>query len=344
MMEVPARLAAMPSPPGKSFMKLGGPIRLVVSIALVPVALTHVTSGLGAQQTPQQPPIRSGARTVAVYATVTDKDGRLVPDLGREAFEVRDNGKPQPLTVFSNEIQPITIVMMLDRSGSMRGNVGLVEKAAAEFIRRLRPEDKARIGTFAERIEIEPAEFTNDQRQLLDILQSEVPVRGPTPLWNAVNMALDELRGQDGRKVVLIFSDGGDSPMNFGKTNKSIMDVMRGAQQDDVMVYAIGLSQTVIQRPSGGGGIGAMTGSMTMARPDPGLATVADDTGGGYFELTRADDLASTFARVAEELRHQYALGFEPPKLDDKMHDLDVRINGRGMKVRARKEYFAKKQ
>jgi hypothetical protein len=68
---------------------------------------------------------------------------------------------------------------------------------------------------------------------------------------------------------------------------------------------------------------------------------VADDTGGGYFELTRADDLGATFAAVADELHHQYALGFEPVKLDDKMHKLEVRVAGRGLKVRARTEYFA---
>ena len=240
-------------------MKLGVPTRFIVPVAVVTIALTHAT---WAQQTPQQP-IRSGARTVAVYATVTDKDGRLVPDLEREVFEVRDNGKPQPLTVFSNEIQPLSIVMMLDRSGSMMGNAGLVQRAAAEFVKRLRPEDKARVGAFGERIEIEPAEFTSDQQQLLRALQSEVPVKGPTPLWNATNQALEALRGQDGRKVVLIFSDGGDSPMNFGKSNSSIMDIMRGAQQDDVMVYSIGLSQTAIRRGSGNaaaGGIGALTG------------------------------------------------------------------------------------
>jgi VWFA-related protein len=344
MMEGPARIAAPPLAHGKSFMKLGVPSRIIVPVVLLNVALTHA---MWAQQTAQQPPIRSGAKTVAVYATVTDKEGRLVPDLERDAFEVRDDGKPQPLTVFSNEIQPLSIVMMLDRSGSMMGNAGLVQRAAAEFVKRLRPEDKARIGAFGERIEIEPAEFTSDQQQLLRALQSEIPVKGPTPLWNATNQALDTLRGQEGRKVVLVFSDGGDSPVNnFSKSNSTIMDIMRGAQQDDVMVYSIGLAQTAIRRGSGNpaaGGFGALTGAMTVVRPDPGLATIADETGGGYFELTRADDLGSTFARVAEELRHQYALGFEPPRLDDKMHDLDVKVSGKGMKVRARKEYFAKK-
>jgi VWFA-related protein len=281
---------------------------------------------------------------VAVYATVTDKDGRLVPDLEREAFEIRDNGKPQPLTVFSNEPQPISVVMMLDRSGSMRGNFRLVEKAAEEFVARLRPDDKARIGSFAERIDIQPEDFTSDHQELLGILRSDLPVMGPTPLWNALDAAVGALQGQDGRKVVLVFTDGADAPMNLRLNNLSIMDVMRRAQEEDVMVYGIGLQRTVVQRPTGGGGFGGLTGRMTSLRPDPGLATLADDTGGGYFELTRADDLGSTFARVAEELHRQYAAGFEPPKLDDKMHELDVRVTVRGMKVRARKEYFASRQ
>ena len=94
----------------------------------------------------QQAPIRSGARTVAVYTTVADKDGRLIPDLARDEFEIYDNGKLQPTTVFSSELQPITVVMMLDRSGSMRGNFGLIEAAGEAFVRRLHPEDKARGG------------------------------------------------------------------------------------------------------------------------------------------------------------------------------------------------------
>jgi Ca-activated chloride channel homolog len=314
------------------------------SIAPIFVALVVVTQltfdGRAAQQ---QPPFRSGAKTVAVYATVTDKDGRLVPDLAREAFEIRDNSKPQPLSVFSNDVQPITVVMMLDRSSSMRGNFGLVEHAAEEFVRALGPKDKARIGSFADQIVIQPEQFTSDHDQLIRTLRSDMPVTGPTPLWNAVDQAIAALREQEGRKVVLVFSDGGDAPANFRLNNRSIMDVMRDAQQQDVMVYAIGLQSTMLRGP-GGGGIGGLQGMMSSTRPDPGLATVADDTGGGYFELTRAENLASTFARVADELHRQYALGFEPPKLDDKMHKLEIRVSERGSKVRARKEYFAARQ
>lgn len=291
----------------------------------------------------QQPTFKSGARTVAVYATVAQKDGRLVTDLAREAFEIRDEGKPQPITVFSTEVQPVSVVVMLDHSGSMRGNVGLVEQAAEAFIKNLGPGDTARIGTFADRIVIQPESFTSDQGTLIRILRSGQPVIGPTPLWNALDMAVEGLRGREGRKVVLVFSDGGDAPMNLSLNNRSIMDVMRNAQRDDVMVYAIGLQTTVLLGPSPRGGMGSMSGSMTSVRPDPGLARIAEDTGGGYFELNRSENLAATFAAVADELHRQYALGFEPPRLDDKMHKLDVRVNRKGMNVRARKEYFAAK-
>jgi VWFA-related protein len=232
---------------------------------------------------------------------------------------------------------------MLDRSGSMRGNVRLVEQAAEAFVTNLGPGDAARIGTFADRIVIQPEAFTSDKNALLRILQSDRPVTGPTPLWNAIDEAIAALREREGRRVVLVFSDGGDSPANLSLKNSSIMDVMRSAQQDDVMVYAIGLQTTVLLGRNSRGGMGSM-GSMTSIRPDPGLARIADETGGGYFELTRADDLAATFAAVADELHHQYALGFEPPRLDDRLHKLDVRVTQPKLKVRARKEYFAGRQ
>ena len=334
MIEGPATLAAIDRRIRYNIMHSGP------SILVVATAITYAAA-ISAQQ---QPPIRSGARTVAVYATVTDDDSRLVPDLEREAFEIRDNGKAQPIVVFSNDIQPITVVMMLDRSGSMRGNVGLVEHAAGEFVRRLNPDDKARIGSFAERIEIQPEGFTTDKQALLGLLRSDRPPQGPTPLWNAVDKAFDALREEDGRKVVLVFSDGGDAPANFAFNNRSVMDVMRRAQQEDVMVYAIGLQTTMLPSSSPGRGPGGFAGRMGVQQPDPALATVAEHTGGGYFELTRADDLAATFARVADELHRQYALGFEPPKLDDKMHKVNVRVNADGMKVRARREYFARRE
>ena len=307
----------------------------VLSVLTV-VAVVALCNAAGSAT--QQPTFKSGAKTVAVYATVSDGKGRLVPDLAREDFEVYDNGKLQPITIFSNDIQPITVVVMLDRSGSMQGNFKLVEFAGEAFVRRLIAGDKARVGSFGSKIELYPNDFTNNQDELIRILRNGLQHAGPTPLWNAVDTAITNLLPQEGRRVVLVFTDGADNPGNFKLNNLSVMDVLDRAQRENVMIYAVGLESRGGGGFPGRGGFGAMTQG-----PDPGLPTIAEETGGGYFELRRAEDLATAFSRVAEELHRQYAIGFEPAKLDDKTHKLEVKIKKPGMKVRARKNYRAAK-
>ena len=298
----------------------------------------------------QQPPFRSGIKTVAVYATVSENNGRLAPDLARDDFEIREDGKVRPLTIFASENQPITIVVMLDKSGSMRASYGLVRAGAEAFVRRLTAGDKARIGTFSNKIVMEPEDFSNNQDGLVQILRSGDRPEGPTPLWNAANEAVGALATQQGRRVVLLFTDGADNPGNFKTNNLSLMDVMDRAQREDVMVYAIGLESRMPPQTGGGGmARGGLSGgfgggnAFGIQRPDPGLPTIAGETGGGYFELRTADDLSGTFARVAEELHRQYALGFEPANLDGKTHKLEVKVKKPGLKVRARKHYVASK-
>ena len=318
-------------------------------VALVCVSLTA-----------QEPTFRGGNRTVAVYATVTGPDGRLVPDLSRDAFSILDNGKRQDLTLFANDVQPITVVMLLDRSVSMRANFTLVEQAAERFVEALQPSDKARIGSFSNRIQVDPRDFTSSHDELIDILRHELQPEGPTPLWNAINVGITALLHQQGRRVVLVFTDGMDAPFNPAAQNNSLKDVMKRAEEEDVMVYAIGLASSDARGfgyggyPRGGfgrggfgrGGFGGgpFGGHRSYAtdKPDEGLPKIAAATGGGYFELTSTNDLGATFAKVADELHHQYALGFTPQKLDGKRHSLDVRLEGPGGTVRARKSYLAK--
>lgn len=297
----------------------------------------------------QAPTFKAGARTVAVYATVTSPTGRLVPDLPREAFTIYDNGKPQPLTLFATEVQPITVVLLLDRSVSMVRNFELVEKAAEQFVAAMLPADKARIGSFSNRIQVDPRDFTSDKAELIRILRSELQEEGPTPLWNAVNVGITALLHQQGRRVVLVFTDGMDSPLSFGSRNNSLKDVMKRAEEEDVMVYSVGLAASVpmVSRASGGGGRHSRYsgGGRYTNRPDEGLPKLAAVTGGGYYELTRASDLSATFATIADELHHQYAIGFTPPALDGKMHALEVRVSGgEGLIARARKSYLARNE
>jgi Ca-activated chloride channel family protein len=310
-----------------------------------PIALA-----LSAALAPQPPQFRSGAYTVAVYTTVSDATGKLVPDLGRDEFEVFDNGNRQTIATFANDVQPITVVMMLDRSGSMFRNFALVQRAAEAFVERMIAGDKARVGSFAARIQVDPREFTGDKGKLLQILRTELQDAGPTPLWNALNVGVTALLHQEGRRVVLVFTDGIDRPMNGSGNNVSLRDVMRRAEQEDVMVYAIGLTSEQFGprgsgRPGGfggrGGGFGGFAAGPEIQKPNPGLPKIAGETGGGYFELTRTNDLVGTFARVADELHHQYLIGFEPQKLDGKTHKLEVRLKTRGLTARARKTYVA---
>lgn len=298
----------------------------------------------------QQPVFRGSGDAVRVFATVTDRDGRLVPHLEKDAFEVRDDGKPQPLTQFDNSPRPIRLVIMLDVSGSMHGNLPLLRDASEQLLARLSPDDLARLGSFGQNVTIGP-QFTHDVRELEASLPQEIPPDAPTPLWRALNEAMDSF-GDDAnlRRVVLVLSDGKDSgPFDLRHRTYSQGDVIDRARTDDVMVYAIGMHSRP-QRPGGGmlGGGGAIgPGSLRQALledlPDPGLARVAEETGGGYTEIRYGEDLGAAFARVADELHSQYLLGFAPPRRDGKVHHIDVRVSGKGMKPRARKSYVAPK-
>jgi len=298
---------------------------------------------------------KSGVRTVAVYATVTDTDGRLVPDLARDAFEIEDEGKKQDITVFANEIQPITVVVLIDRSGSMEANFDLVREAAEKFVQELMPADKARIGSFSNRIQVDPQTFTSDRDQLIQILRTQLQERGPTPLWNAVNVGITALLHEEGRRVILVFTDGSDFPMNFRTNNSTLKDVSKRADEENVMVYAIGFAGQMAPMGYGGRGYGSSGGRggrgmptmsppvMPVGKPDAGLAMLAAETGGGYFEVTRATDLAASFRRVVDELHHQYVIGFAPTLLDGRTHHLALKVKS-GLAVRARRTYLATKE
>lgn len=325
------------------------------------VWLTLLTSaGVAAQQ---QPTFRSGTDTVSIYATVVDATGRLVPGLTKDDFEVFDDDRPQPITVFSDAIRPITIVIMLDRSGSMRGNFDLERSAAVQFVAHLLPTDKARLGSFSGRIQIDPETFTSDHDELIRILYENLQDVGPTPLWGATSAAMTALAHQNDRRVVLVLTDGFDNPTN-SETSTTFEEVRARSEAEEVMVYGIGLADTCdgptvsgFSGPAGWGiqgriGIGrggwrnpfghaSTGGACTDDRPDPHLRELAAASGGGYFELDGADDLGATFSRVADELHRQYLLGFAATDFDDKVHRLEVRVRPPDLTVHARRSYVA---
>jgi Ca-activated chloride channel family protein len=294
----------------------------------------------------QQPVFRGVGDAVRVFVTVTDGDGRLVTTLAREDFEVRDEGKPQPITLFDNTPQPIRLIVMLDVSGSMEGNLPLLRNAAEQLFARLRPDDVARVGTFGREVKISPS-FTRDVNELRSALPKIIEPDAPTPLWRALDEALDAFDKQgDARPVILVLSDGKDSGVfDFSLSARPVSqaEIIDRSRTDAVMIYAIGMRSRGTQRMAPGIGRGGLGAMLTADLPDPGLARVAQESGGGYTEIRFGQDLAAAFARVADELHSQYLIGFAPPKRDGKRHDIDVRLTQRGLTARARKSYVAPK-
>jgi Ca-activated chloride channel family protein len=291
-------------------------------VALVPVlAGVALLGSTSAQQ--QTPTFRAGSETVAIYTTVVDAAGRLVPDLEREHFEVYDNGKLQDLTVFKSDVQPVSVVVTLDMSGSMTLHLDLLRQAAVQFVIRLLPSDRARINPFSDgRGRMSPV-FTSDRDELIRYIHDDTQFGNGTRLWDAVDESMTALSKETGRRVVLVFTDGDDTDSK----NADLDEVLARAQNEAYMVYAIGLRTRIP--------------GQFESRPDRGLKKLADETGGGYFELTRATELGSAFTRVADELHRQYVLGFTASTLDGKPHKLDVRVKVPGMTARARKSYVA---
>jgi len=308
-----------------------------VAVSVLGMAGATVTIG-------QQPVFRGEGDVVRVFATVTDREGRIVTTLARADFEVRDEGKPQPITVFDNSPQAIRLIVMLDVSGSMAGNLPLLRAAALQLFARLRPDDVARVGAFGHGITISPS-FTRDPDQLRAALPETIARDAPTPLWRAVEEAIDAFGGRgDARNVILVLSDGKDSgPIGFTTRFFSQAQVIERARAEDVMVYAIGMRSRNLRPMTPGIGPGGLQAMLEADLPDPGLARVAEQTGGGYSEIRFGQDLGAAFEAVADELHSQYLLGFTPPKRDGKVHDVEVRVVPRGLKPRAKKSYVAPK-
>jgi Ca-activated chloride channel family protein len=307
--------------------------------------LALCVTGAGGVTGSQQPTFRGRSDAVRVFVTVTGRDGRLVTTLTQNDFELRDEGKAQPITLFDNSPQPIRLVVMLDVSGSMEGNLPLLRAATEELSARLRPDDLARLGTFGNEIAIGPS-FTRDPAELRRALPAAIVPNAPTPLWRALDEAMETFdREDEERRVILVLSDGKDSgPLGLGQPYVSQAEVIDRAREDDVMIYAVGMRSRGQRQMSPGIGPGGLRDAMLADMPDPGLARVAEETGGGYVEIRLGEDLGAAFTEVADELHGQYLLGFAPPKRDGKVHEIEVRVSQRGMKPRARRSYVAPRE
>ena len=284
--------------------------------------LVLLLTAAGAWQSSGGQIFRSESATVYIYATVQGRDGRLVPNLQQSDFTIFDNGRPQPIAVFDNAPQKITLALMFDMSNSMDKVHGRLRTAATAFIDALWPGDRVRIGSFSDEVALSPW-LTDDKTILRRIVAEELWPGGGTPLWFAIDAAMDSLDRESGRRVVLTFTDGKNAGLPIGPLVKfSSLDIVsKHADRGGYMIYAIGLQDAGLTRE---------------------LTDLARETGGGHFVVGKRDDLSATFTRVVDELHHQYMIGFVQPEADGQTHD--VRVATRiGAEVRARTSYVAER-
>lgn len=293
-------------------------------------------------QDPQEPAIRVGVELVNVFATVRDRDKRMVPNLTREQFRVIEDGQEQKIDFFSRETAlPITLGVLIDTSISMR-NVLLAEQdAASQFLRQvLRKEDLAFIASFDVNVDL-LQDFTGDAERLeRAVRRAEInaplpdgPVQrsGPigTKLFDAIWLACREkLRREVGRKALVVLTDAVDAGSRV-----RLEDALEAAQRTDAVIYIIGIYDPQFY----GRGFGY---------DGPGTAKkLAEETGGRAYFFRDERKLAEAFDEIAEELRTQYQLGYYPQNRsrDGRFRRLKVETTVSGHRVQARKGYYAPK-
>ncbi len=285
------------------------------------------------QQQGKLPTFRAEVKLVNVYVTVVDKAGAPVGGLTQDDFEVFEDEVPQKISVFARESQlPLSIIVALDTSLSTRKDLRVELDAAHDFVKSiLRPQDGLALYEFAQEVQ-EVVPFTSDMRRI-DRGLKQVKIGAATALYDAVYLASKALSRRQGRKVMVVITDGGDT-----MSQVDYQEALRQAQIADTIVYSI------IDVP-----IEASAGRNTGG--EHALIQIAGDTGGKYYYANTSDDLKRAFQQVSEELRTQYLLGYYPVKrlTDSDYRRIEVRLKPdagprfAGLTPRHRAGYFTSK-
>jgi len=265
----------------------------VIVVALLgpgPTGLKASTRG-GAGPQVDVPSYPVDVRAVALDVLVTDRKGRFVQGLKSDDFRVLEMGVPQELSFFTASRTPVTVLLLLDSSASVRSNLRSVQKAANRFIDKLEQPDRARIGFFHERVVFGPR-FTDDMKEHSAMINQMHPQRS-THLYEAIVESLDKLEPVSRRKALLVFSDGEDQG-----SQTSIEDALEATRSSHVSVYSVGLL-----------GWSADEGMYTNRWF---LDELARLTGGRAFFPKNDKEMREAFDRIRAELHHQYRMGYVP--------------------------------
>ena len=300
--------------------------RALPGMLLAPLAAAGVSIAVSGQQAERGDDFfRTGVEIVQMAATVVDADGRLVGDLGRDDFEIHENGQPQALTHFTRDRVPLSVGVVLDVSQSMYGQrIDDARLALDQFLAdRLDVGDEVFISVFNHEPSI-AVPWTVGPRELRNRLDDVRPWGG-TSIYDAMMHALPLFEDRrHPRAAVVLISDGSDTG-----SLASVRDVRRLLRRNSAFVYAIAID--------------APDTRAINDRVNPHALREMTTESGGYTEVVRdSPELGPATARIAEELNHQYMLGYRPERpADGSYRSIRVRIKGQDLTVRTRRGYVA---
>lgn len=277
-------------------------------------------------QEQEAPVIRAEVSVVNILATVRDKSGKYVSDLSREDFDVYEDGVKQTIEFFSYEsgqdAQPLTIVFLIDTSGSVKDKLRFEQMAASEFLHETLRENKdmAAVVQFDSEINL-IQDFTYD----LNVLENailDIRAGGATKLYDAIFVAVEDLLVHEvGRKVLVVLSDGADT-----QSVVSDKDAIEVAQKEDVLIYGIGIRSR---------NYGADFGK---------LKKFAEATGGIFYKATPdLEKLREVFSQINREIKNQFSIGYVSTnqKKDGSFREISVKVKRPRLNITHRKGYYS---
>lgn len=275
----------------------------------------------------EQDILRINQELVVLHATVENRKGNLMDGLSKEDFQIYEDGILQPIESLSHEDVPVTVGLVIDNSGSMRTKRLEVITAALAFVRSSNPRDQMFVVHFNEQVSfgLPPHITFTDQEKQLEVALSKIAAKGMTALYDAVAVALAQLKkGPQGKQVLTVISDGADN-----SSTRTLAEILALARQSEAIIYTIGLFETEDRDKNPGV-----------------LKQLAKATGGEAFLPASAQAVLPICEQIAREIRNQYTLTYMPTntKQDGSYRVIQVKAAQAGqerLKVRTRAGYFA---
>jgi VWFA-related protein len=289
--------------------------------------------------------VRVSTSLITVPAEVMDRSGRYIGHLNKDDFRIYENGVEQELAYFASVEQPFTVALLLDVSGSTQAQLQAIRSAANTFISRLRPNDRLLLVSFDGKINVLTEAVTLSQLRKMRVRLDAV--NDGTVLYDTVGFVLNQrLAGVQGRKAIVLLTDGVDS----GSKRASLRQNIRDAEESNVVIYTVRYN-TLPQLPERLSQIAdtkARERVRTRMIKEYGvggsyLQSLSDKTGGRFYDAESMTDVPQAFGAITEELGRQYSLGYYPKGQAQvgERRDIKVRTRAANLVVHARASYVA---